>query len=194
MKASPQLSREAPDPHEGPSRFPVAFLVFFATMAVVAGVYLVRHRGADSGFGGDQRSAQRPTSTEVTGESVFQKNCASCHQQNGLGVAKVFPPLAGSPWVVEDRDTPIRIVLFGISGPITVAGETYAGVMPTFKDILSDREIALAATHARSSFGNKASPITEEEVAKVRASLRGRTDAWSGGAALEEARKTKVLP
>lgn len=192
--ASAQLAREQPDPREGTGPLPVAFVAFFAAMAVVAGAYLVRHRGPDLGFGGDQRSPQRGLAAEPTAESVFQKNCASCHQSNGRGVSGAFPPLAGSPWVTGDRETPIRVVLLGLAGAIAVDGNTYSGVMPSFKDVLSDREIALATSHARTSFGNTASAIATDDVAKVRASLLGRTDSWAGGAALEEARKTRVLP
>jgi mono/diheme cytochrome c family protein len=191
---SPQHARELPEPKEGPRPLPIAFLVFFASVAVFSGVYLVRHRGEDLAFGGDQRSPQRVVSTKPTPELVFQKNCASCHQSNGLGVAGAFPPLAGSPWVTSDRETPIRVILLGLTGPIEVKGATYQGAMPAFKDVLSDADIALAATHARTSFGNTSSPITADDVAKVRASLQGRADSWAGGAALEEARKTKVLP
>jgi mono/diheme cytochrome c family protein len=193
-RGSAQVARERPDPHEGQGRLPVPFVAFFASMAVVAGVYLVRHGGSDLGLGGDRRGPQRAVAAEPTPESSFQKTCAGCHQSNGRGVAGAFPPLAGSPWVTGDRETPIRVVLLGLAGPIAVDGATYAGAMPAFRDVLSDREIALAVTHARGSFGNAASPISAEDVAKVRASLEGRSEPWAGGAALEEARKTRVLP
>jgi mono/diheme cytochrome c family protein len=191
---SPQNARELPEPKEGPHTLPIVFLMFFATIAVIAGIYLLRHRGEDLAFGGDQRSPQRIETTQPTPELAFQRNCASCHQANGQGVPGAFPPLAGSPWVTNDPETPIRVILLGLSGPITVKGATYQGAMPAFKDTLSDADIALAATHARTRFGNTASPITAEDVAKVRASLSGRSSPWAGGAALEEARTTKVLP
>ncbi len=194
FRLSPQLAREAPDPHEGKSPLPIPFLLFFAGVAIVSAIYLFQHRGIDAAYAGDERSPQRAATGELTPEAAYQKSCASCHQNDGAGVAGAFPPLAGSPWVVNDRDTPIRVVLLGLSGSIEVAGKTYSGVMPSFKDSLSDAEIGLAATHARAAFGNGASPISADDVAKVRASLQGRSTPWAGGAALEEARKTKVLP
>lgn len=193
-KLSPQLARENADPHEAANGLPLVFVLFFATIAAIALTYLLVHRGTEVASEGDQRSLQRGVATTVTGEGTYQKICAACHQGNGLGVPNAFPPLAASPWLLEDRETPIRIVLLGISGSIVVDGKTYNGMMPAFKDQLSDREIALALTHARSSFGNQAAPITEQDVEAVRASLAGRTEAWAGGAALEAARKTKVLP
>jgi mono/diheme cytochrome c family protein len=193
-KPSPQLARENPDPQESGNPLPIPFVLFFAATAAVALTYLLRHHGPDSALAGDQRSPQRIVSTEVTGEGTYQKICTACHQANGAGVPNAFPPLAGSPWLLDDRETPIRVVLFGLSGPITVEGKSFVSVMPPFKDQLSDREIALVLTHVRSSFGNQAPPIAEADVAAVRASLAGRTQSWAGGAALEEARKTTVLP
>ncbi len=193
-KPSPQLARENPDPREDSAPLPIAFLVFFGLMAAIGLTYLVSHRSHDSAAQGDERSPQQVVSTEVTGEGTYKKICTACHQASGRGVPNAFPPLAGSPWLVEDRETPIRVVLLGLAGPIAVEGVTYTSAMPPFKDQLSDLAISLVLTHARSSFGNQAPPITEADVAKVRASLAGHTAPWAGGAALEEARKTKVLP
>jgi nitrite reductase (NO-forming) len=50
---------------------------------------------------------------------------------------------------------------------VTVNGMTYNGAMPPMA-FLSDDEIAAALTYARASFGNKLSPVTPAEVAKVR--------------------------
>jgi mono/diheme cytochrome c family protein len=193
-KLSAQLARENPDPHEAANGLPIMFVLFFGTIAVIALTYLLTHRGTEPAYEGDQRSAQRIVTASASGEGTYQKICAACHQANGLGVPNTFPPLAGSPWLLDDRQTPIRILLLGITGSITVDGKTFNGMMPPFKDQLSDQEIAAVLTHARSSFGNQAPAITEQDVATVRASLAGRTESWAGGAALEEARKTKVLP
>lgn len=193
-RPSPQLEREHPDPREDSHPLPRPFVAFFAVTAVVALVYLVRYRGDDVAFAGDQRSPQRTEPAVVTGESAYHRSCAACHQASGHGVPGVFPPLASSPWLVDDRETPIRVVLLGLTGPIDVGGRTYAASMPALGALLSDREVAAALTHARTSFGNQASEITESDVGLVRASLGGRTEPWAGGAALDEARKTRVLP
>src|SRR3979490_3392827 len=62
------------------------------------------------------------------GARVFDANCGVCHQQNGLGVAGAFPPLAGH--VAETfaqrngREYLVRLVLFGLEGAIVVKGNT----------------------------------------------------------------------
>jgi len=59
----------------------------------------------------------------------------------------------GSDWLLTDKETPIRILLHGLSGPLTVKGRTYNNVMPAFHDKLSNEEIAAVITHVRSQWG-----------------------------------------
>lgn len=107
------------------------------------------------------------------GAKVYATNCAACHQANGQGLAGAFPPLAGSEWVKGDASVPVKIVLNGISGPITVAGTEYNSVMPGL-GALKDGEIAAAVSYIRSSWDNGASEVTAEEVAVIRAEIGDR--------------------
>ena len=100
--------------------------------------------------------------------------CATCHQQDGQGVPTAFPPLAGSEWVAGPAEVPIRIVLHGLHGPITVKHEPYVGTMAPLGALLDDRQIAAVLTYVRSSWGNRAGPVTEAEVAAVRAASAAR--------------------
>ena len=45
--------------------------------------------------------------------------------------------------------------------------------------LLKDDEIAAVLTFARNSFGNKASPISAEQVAKVRAVMKDKKDLYN---------------
>jgi mono/diheme cytochrome c family protein len=184
---SPIVRRELPDPREGRNPLPTLFLLYLGALTAFGFAYFSDNAGADLAFGGDQRSVRDPAPVVRTGESIFKTNCASCHQATGLGVVGAFPPLAGSPWVLADAETPARIVLRGLQGTIEVKGATYNGVMPSFGSTLSDDDIAKVVTYVRASFGNEAPPLTAETVKLVRAT-DGRGDAWKGGAALEAAR------
>ncbi len=103
------------------------------------------------------------------GAELYRTSCASCHQANGQGVPRLFPPLAGNP-VVTARDPAdhIRIVLFGAKGN-TINGVTYQAQMPAWADQLSDEEAAAVINHERTSWGNNAPVVTATDVAKVRA-------------------------
>jgi mono/diheme cytochrome c family protein len=96
-----------------------------------------------------------------------------------MGLPGAFPPLAGSEWVTKDPETPIRIVLHGLQGPIEVKGVTYNNVMPEWGSKLSNEEIAAVLTHERSNWGNSAGEITPDMVDKIRKETADRTGTWT---------------
>lgn len=103
------------------------------------------------------------TNTGPDGGNLYKQVCAVCHQDNGKGVAGAFPPLAGSPIVNnEDPEMMIKIILQGYD-----ARSEYA-VMQAFADQLSDAEIAAITNHERTSWGNSAPEVKEEDVKKIR--------------------------
>lgn len=124
----------------------------------------------------------RPTAAAAAEETAelgpYQRVCQACHQADGKGMTGAFPPLAGSEWLTQDPETPIRIVLMGLSGPIEVAGTQWNAAMPP-PPAMSDADIAEAITFARKNFGNDASEVTEAMVAEVRTSLGGRANPWT---------------
>lgn len=112
---------------------------------------------------------------DASGAALYANNCASCHQANGLGIAGVFPPLANSAVVTAaDPAEHIRVILFGADGR-PIDGTDYPGAMPPWGDQFTDEEIADLVNHERRSWGNTAPPVTEADVAAIRA------DGPSGG-------------
>lgn len=109
------------------------------------------------GMGGDKQAGA------LDGGKLFSQTCAACHQETGKGVPGAFPPLDGSK-VVNDVDPKLLISII-IQGYDALPNY---GVMPPLGDQLSDAEIAAITTHERSSWGNDAPPVTEEDVAKIR--------------------------
>ncbi|MCF2487918.1 c-type cytochrome [Dyadobacter sp. CY347] len=106
----------------------------------------------------------------VAGSAVYSVYCSACHQRNGMGDSQRFPPLGGAEWVTGDKDRLIKVLLKGLEGPIEVKGQSYNNVMPQHS-FLKDEEIAEVLTHIRSNFGNSASAVTADDVAKTRSSL-----------------------
>lgn len=105
------------------------------------------------------------------GAKVYSFYCGTCHQRDGQGASGRFPPLANASYVTGNKSLLISIVLKGMEGPIVVNGEHYEGTMPQHS-FLGDEEIANVLTYIRENFGNNASPVTPEEVAKVREALK----------------------
>jgi nitrite reductase (NO-forming) len=105
------------------------------------------------------------------GEAVFRGTCSTCHQLDGNGIPGVFPPLAGSDYLMADKKRSIRVVLAGLSGPVEVNGKKYESVMPPLTN-LTDHEIADVLTFVRNHFGNKGEAVGDTEVAALRDELR----------------------
>ncbi len=103
--------------------------------------------------------------TAGAGATVYTTNCAGCHAAAGTGLAGQFPPLAGNPFVTGDKNKVIGVVLNGLSGKIVVKGATYDQQMPAWKGQLKNSEIADVITYIRNAWGNKASAVTEADVA-----------------------------
>ncbi len=104
------------------------------------------------------------------GKSVYTQNCLVCHQSTGTGVPGLNPPLKKTPYVLEDKQRLIGIILNGSNDGLVVNGSTYSNAMPAFA-MLSDQDVANVTSYIRNSFGNKAEPITENEVKEYRATL-----------------------
>ena len=78
------------------------------------------------------------------GESVYAVNCVACHQTNGQGISGIFPALAGSDIVLNDKDRNIEILMEGVQG----------AAMNSFS-YLSEVELASVITYTRQSWGNE---------------------------------------
>jgi mono/diheme cytochrome c family protein len=112
-------------------------------------------------------AANNPASAS-DGGAVYVANCSSCHQTNGQGVPGAFPPLAGNPTVSGNPIAVIAIVKNGLDGRVVVNGQTYSGIMPRWRGVLSDEQIASVITYIRSSWKNNASGVSVTQVQAVK--------------------------
>ena len=116
------------------------------------------------------------------GQTLYEMACLPCHQPEGKGLLGVYPPLVNSEFVRGDSSRLIRVVLHGLSGPITVAGEVFGGAdsipMPSMGG-LSDQQISDILSYVRKSFGQGASEILPNEVQRVRAVNIDRQTPWT---------------
>jgi mono/diheme cytochrome c family protein len=112
------------------------------------------------------------------GKLIFAGLCAACHQPTGTGLDGLAPPLVDSDWVLGPADRPAKIILSGLSGPITVGGRIWRLEMPPLPQF-SNEDIAGVLTYIRREWEHNASPVSPEDVAKIREANKGRTHAWT---------------
>ena len=80
-----------------------------------------------------------PAGNAAAGATVYTSNCAGCHGAAAAGQPGVFPPLANNPVVSASDPKEIEhIVMYGLTGKITVEGKSFNGQMPAWKGNLSD--------------------------------------------------------
>lgn len=100
---------------------------------------------------------------EPTGAQLFEKHCAACHGQGGVGIEGIAPPLSNPDlWSLlgEKGDTYIAGVMTGgMSGTLKVAGVDYRGlVMPAQSQLDSETLASIAAYVVKTLNGGVASP------------------------------------
>lgn len=99
------------------------------------------------------------------GKNIYVQNCAACHQAEGKGIPGAFPPLAASDYFNADAKRVIDTVKNGKSGPITVNGQVFNGMMPALG--LSDEDIANVLTYVSHSWNNNKKVYSPAEVKSV---------------------------
>jgi glucose/arabinose dehydrogenase/mono/diheme cytochrome c family protein len=113
----------------------------------------------------------------LLGQEVYHRegSCMTCHRADGNGLPPAFPPIAESKWL-DDVDRSIKIVLYGLMGPIEIGGKKYDGQVPMtpFAGMLKDHEVAAVLTFVRNHFGNSYGAVSEDQVKEVRAANTGR--------------------
>jgi len=106
---------------------------------------------------------------EDDGHALYNRKCATCHQQNGEGIPHAYPALSGDAFLLgaEDDDL-IKLIFKGRDG------------MPAWATFLKDDEIAKILTYARDSWGNAAPAISKDQVAALRKTVPGASQAAVG--------------
>jgi len=116
--------------------------------------------------GGDPSAETAGASNPYSaGEEVYENNCIACHQKNGEGVVEAFPPLAGSDYLLADKNRAIAIAANGMTGEIKVNGVTYNSVMAS--QGLTKEEVRDVMNYILNSWGNDGGEVTLEEVELV---------------------------
>ncbi len=106
------------------------------------------------------------------------RSCIGCHQANGRGVRSFYPPLAQSPLVNGPAEPLLSVLLHGLYGPLERHGTEYNFPMPP-APVTTNDELAAIATYIRLSWNNTGTPVTAEDVARVRSATRAQQGPWT---------------
>ena len=90
----------------------------------------------------------------ANGKTVYEKNCAVCHQASGAGLPPAFPALTGSKVATGSIEGHLEIILKG------------KNVMPAWL-MLSDVDIAAVTTYERNALGNAVGDVLQPSAVKA---------------------------
>lgn len=178
------MTAEAAEPKAGSTAVPVALLIVLLLILYWGMVYFDRNGGWFSSqvYSPYHSIAELTVHQPPTGgldltraRVVYESICGLCHNADGSGRPNQGPPFVGSEWVLGSPNRLIRIPLLGLTGPIKVKDQEWNLAMPNMGATLSDDDLAAVLTYMRQSWGNKASPITPEQVKAVKADLGNRS-------------------
>ena len=103
--------------------------------------------------------------SKKNGAKVYKEYCQTCHQKDGKGLPKVYPPIYKSDYIKKNsKETLIREVVFGKSGKVKVNGKTYNGVMAPLPKKYTDKDISDVMTYVFNMFGNKKGKVSVADV------------------------------
>lgn len=88
------------------------------------------------------------------GERLYEAACMNCHGENGEGLKKLIPPLAGADFLKEYPKAVPCIIRNGMKGPVLVNETLYAHPMPG-NDNLSVVEIYNIMQYINNAWGNE---------------------------------------
>jgi len=189
LDAHEQVLGQHPDEGARYRLLPIGILFVLSGLVLFAGTYLNRYAGHYSSAIFDENAKVSTGEVVVKldpvamGKSAFNQVCITCHQATGQGVPGIYPPLAGSEWVNGPSARVIRIVLYGLKGEVHVEGHDFnAAAMPVFGQVSgsaynwSDEKIAAVLTYVRQEWGNKAAPISADDVAAARKATGDRKE------------------
>jgi len=102
----------------------------------------------------------------VQGQALYEKHCSNCHQKNGQGLGRLYPPLALSDFLQNNFEKSMCLMKYGIQGEITVNGKSYNKTMPAIPS-LTELEIAEIATYIGNSWGQEQGLIDVTRSSKI---------------------------
>jgi mono/diheme cytochrome c family protein len=126
-----------------------------------------QEEGAE-GAGGVVVTSQRRDAMMQRGEAVYKDRCSGCHQPDGQGVPRAYPPLVNNEAIVMRN--PVNAIRMTLNGgfPPSTAGNPRPYGMPPFAHVLNDQDVASVVTFIRGAWGNHAGPVSPVEVGALR--------------------------
>jgi len=100
------------------------------------------------------------------GRQLYLNNCSNCHQKDGTGLVRLYPPIKGSDYFQSNPARTICLIRNGQLGEIIVNGISFNQPMPANPD-LSNLEIAELTTYLYGIWSEEDSIYSPNQVSEL---------------------------
>ncbi len=100
------------------------------------------------------------------GFELYKLNCANCHQADGTGLGKLYPPIKNSDYLLKNKAAVVASMRYGLADSIVVNGRGYHHAMPA-NDKLTNMEIAEITTFLYNQWGNEKTITSIADAEKI---------------------------
>lgn len=137
----------------------------------------------EKGFKKQSKNLKTKNSKSIkSGKKIFNNICATCHGNQGQGIASLAPPFVGSEFISESSERLALVLLHGLSGPIHVNGKLYRlnATMPGLVNNpeYNNKDIQNIIVYLQNTFADKEKPISIQKINSLRA-LKPRNGVYS---------------
>jgi cytochrome c oxidase subunit 2 len=91
----------------------------------------------------------------TAGKAVYDRSCSVCHGATGAGIPPAFPAMTGSAIATGPLEGHLDIILNG------------KNIMPAWKDVLNDVDIAAVIAYERNALGNNTGDFIQPSAVKA---------------------------
>lgn len=135
----------------------------FALLSVISIIVLC---SCTSGSDNQQATSPKFQQYYVQGEVLYKKYCSNCHQPNGKGLGRLYPPLDQSDFMDNHVEDVICTIKYGKQGAIIVNGVDYNMTMKG-NFALTELEVAEITTYIYNTWSHKKGLVDVTEVTRV---------------------------
>jgi cytochrome c551 len=102
----------------------------------------------------------------VQGEVLYQKYCSNCHQANGKGLGRLYPPVDLSDFMDKNFEKVVCTIKYGRQGILIVNGVDYNMTMKGNPG-LTELEVAEITTYIYNTWSHKKGMVDVKEVSQI---------------------------
>ena len=102
----------------------------------------------------------------VQGQVLYQQYCSNCHQANGKGLGRLYPPVDQSDFMENNFDEVICTIKYGKQGILIVNGDDYNMEMRGNPG-LTELEIAEIVTYIYNTWTHKKGLVDVNDVSRI---------------------------